>query len=153
MSCTFPPVLIEQFKVTLSFGLTMVVRLEDWHFRDWEQDATISQCRILWVTISIVWKKKRERKKNFRKFFSSKRINELTYRARIHDVCQTFQSRNSFLSRHLRPPEMCRGVTIRVNLPAQTMNDIYRGLMDWETVSIRLLSRTKQKIVTTSFKK
>ena len=31
------------------------------------------------------------------------------------------------VSFHLRPPEMWIGVTIRVNLPAQPIIDIYRG--------------------------
>ena len=48
MSCTFSPVLIEQFKVMLeSFGVTVFVRDVNWHFCDCEQEALILQSGLL----------------------------------------------------------------------------------------------------------
>ena len=48
MSCTFSPVLIEQFKVMLeSFGVTVLLCDVNGHFCDWEQEALISQSGLL----------------------------------------------------------------------------------------------------------
>ena len=67
MSCTFPPVTIEQLEVTLeSFGVTVIVWKGGWHFCEWKQEALISQSGLLGVDTSIEqvkeWNKKAGRR-------------------------------------------------------------------------------------------